>query len=160
MFSNHGYQNARRRAVDGANAGRRSAPLGGRTYPEGAAGTQLANGLVLSGDDAPAFERAGYRVLPCHVQCSQELYEGSAAFPLDDYAMFAVERHSASLDDIARWTGAIGSVQVATGIYRGKTSRSVFGWMAVASIRGAHATLERYHDGFECFAVLTPHKAF
>lgn len=132
-----------------------STPLGGRSYPPNAAGTQLANGLVLSGDDAPAFEHAGYDVMPMHVQCSRLIAAGEQSAP-ETSCIVAVERHGASLEDLERWMGAMGGLVPATGIYQGSTSRSAVGWVYGPAVPAAHAALTRELPGFECFAVMTP----
>lgn len=136
----------------------RATPLGGRTYPAGAAGTQLVNGLVLSGDDAPAFARAGYTTMPMHVQCSARIAAGEDTAPDETMVSIAIERHGADLADIARWTHAE-DLSPAVGIYDGTTNRAVFGYLRTSRIESAHAALTRELPGFECFAVMTPRHA-
>lgn len=132
-----------------------STPMGGRSYPPNAAGTQLANGLVLSGDDADAFRRAGYDVLPVYVRCSARIAAGEQD-PPEGSCIIAVERHGASLEDLERWMGAMGGLVPATGIYEGSTARSAAGWIYGPAVASAHRALERELPGFECFAVMTP----
>lgn len=133
-----------------------STPLGGRSYPPDAAGTQLANGLVLSGDDAPAFERAGYDVMPMHVQCSARISRGEDTPRVGwGYVTIAIERHGRSLETLEQLTGAE-TLRPATGIYKGATSRVAVGWLHAGLVESTHAALVEHLPGFECFAVMTP----
>lgn len=154
-MSSFDNRNRRRDAIERANANRASAPQGGRAYPAGAAGTQLVSGLVLSGDDAPAFERAGYSVLRCNVQCSAEVAAGRQTVDPDAEYIIAIERHGLALHAIERLTRAA-DVVPATGIYAGATNRAAVGFLRGADIRAAHDTLKREHGLFKCFAILTP----
>lgn len=169
MFSNHGHQNARRKAVEAAgiaarlggdtrrfdsNPGR-SVPLGGREYPADAAGTQLACGTVVSGDDADKFRRAGFDTIQLFVQCSAKLACGEDAVqPGTATVLVAIERHGYSCAEIESWIGS-DTLRPATGIYNGTCEPVAFGRLDAADIPSAHATLVEHLPGFQCFAVLS-----
>lgn len=133
----------------------RTVPLGGRTFPPDAAGTMLANGLVVSGDDADKWRRAGYPVMQMCVQCSARIARGEDSVqPGIGTVQVAVERHGASLESIERMMGSDG-LRHATGVYKGATSAVAFGWLHAADIVAAHEALTAGLPGFECFAVFT-----
>lgn len=131
----------------------RSVPLGGRTFPAGAAGTQLPSGLILSGDDAPLFERAGYSVVHVHVQCSARIANGEQRVAHDAQYVIAVDCNGEAPGRVAGLSW-LQDWRPATGIFDGSTQRAVAGYLRGADIIDAHMRLLRELPGFGCFAVL------
>lgn len=126
-----------------------------RELPAGAAGTRLPSGLILSGDDAPAFSRAGFNVWPCYVQCSAKVYAGTDDIRHDAQYVVAIELNGESVGRIVGLT-YLRNARAAEGIYAGAISPAVVGYLYGRDIVDAHLTLRATVPGFGCFAILTP----
>lgn len=128
-------------------------------YPDGAAGTRLQSGLILSGDDAPAFERAGFPTLRVEVLCSARIAAGEQPLPRSPI-LAAIDCNGATahaLSWVLDGAGAtVRAVALAHGIYAGERTRSVVTWLDPDEIIGAHEALTDWLPGFGCFAVLRP----
>lgn len=127
------------------------------TYPAGAAGTLLANGTILSGDDAPAFTAAGFTVRPCCVRCSERIADGRDAMP-EDYQLCAIDQNGLASWEIGELVGkALGreeSYWQATGIYDGQELPTTLVQLAPSELVTVHDYLLENLPGFGCFAVL------
>ncbi len=136
----------------------RSTPLGGRSYPAGAAGTITPAGVVLSGDDAPAWRRAGYSVQPMTVWCSAKLTRGDA-LPPDSSVIAAIDcngRPRAEVAELLHGLAIAGEYLPATGVYDGAETQCILVLLLTEDICTAHARLVEHLPGFECFAAFTP----
>ncbi len=136
----------------------RSVPLGRRSYPAGAAGTITPTGVVLSGDDAPAWRRAGHTVQPMTVWCSAKLTRGDT-LPSEAAVIAAVDcngRPRAEVAAILHGLAVAGEYLPATGVYGGAEAQCILVLLLTKDITTAHARLVEHLPGFGCFAAFTP----
>ncbi len=136
----------------------RSIPLGGRSYPAGAAGTITPSGVVLSGDDAPAWRRAGYTVQPMTVWCSAKLAHGDA-LPSDPAVIAAIDcngRPRAEVAALLHGLAIAGEYLPAAGVYDGAEAQCILVMLLTEDIIHAHDRLLVLLKGFGCFAAFTP----
>lgn len=125
------------------------------TYPEGAAGTRLADGTILSGDDADIFRTAGFATYRVHVGCSAEVAAGRQTVR-EPLALCAIDCNGASADTVRRIVGGRHDhVRPAQGIYDGAVAPAIIVRMHERDILAAHYALLRELPGFGCFAILT-----
>ncbi len=116
------------------------------------AGTILADGTVLSGDDAAAWKSAGFPVRRVEVRCSARIAAGEQPCP-QRRTSAAVDLNGSTVERIKRVAHAV-AAQPATGAYNGERIPSALLVIDGDRTAAVHANLREKLPGFGCFAVL------
>lgn len=125
------------------------------------AGTRLNTGVIISGDDAPAWLERGETVKRVHILCSAQIAAGAQVVEhTGDRYRVAVCLNGRTSNDVAhilrRKLRHGFDIEQATGLYEGEVLPTVVVSIVGDDILRAHEALLADLSGFECFAVFAP----